>query len=128
MNVKIFYFLLVLFSISCHDGFLEKYPIDSISDENFWESSSDLKTYANQFYPRFDYVRSYIGGSTSMNNWSRREANSDNYCLSSRYDYIWNEYSIPSTGGGWAKSDWSAIRSINYALSRLDKLDPDDPE
>ncbi len=129
-NKNLFTTILVLFItlFSCNDDFLDKNPLDSISDETFWNTASDLKLYANQFYPRFDYVRTYIGGSTSMNSWSRREANSDNYTLASRNTYLWDEYTVPSSGGGWAKADWLYIRRLNYALSRTDKLDLSNPE
>lgn len=34
---------------SCNDAFLDRSP-QSLNDETFWKSVSDLKTFANAFY------------------------------------------------------------------------------
>lgn len=45
-------FILALFPIllSCNDSFLEKAPLDELSDENFWESELQVKNAANACY------------------------------------------------------------------------------
>ena len=86
---------------------MEKFPLDKINDANFWKTPDDLKTYANQFYP----ILSRIDGWTTDNM-------SDNQGPASLNSFTWNEYVVPSSGGGWAKSDWSGIRSCNYFLQR----------
>ena len=35
---------------SCNDQFLERYPLDKISNETFWKSENDLKVYNNSLY------------------------------------------------------------------------------
>lgn len=37
--------------------------------------------------------------------------------------FTWNEQVVPSSGGGWAKSDWSDIRSCNYFLNRYTSVE-----
>ena len=39
-----------LFLISCNDDFLERIPLDQISNESFWKTENDLKNYNNNFY------------------------------------------------------------------------------
>lgn len=102
-----------LFAINaCNDSFMEKYPLDKISDMNFWKTANDIELYANQFYPTLFDARVA---------WYVDDNFSDNQCPSnlSRVAFIWNEYSIPSSGGGWGKGDWKPIRDCNYALVRI---------
>ncbi|MDR0756339.1 MAG: RagB/SusD family nutrient uptake outer membrane protein, partial [Tannerella sp.] len=39
-----------LMQSSCNDDFLERAPITSLSDADFWKSENDLKIYCNNFY------------------------------------------------------------------------------
>ena len=36
-------------TISCNDAFLDRYPLDQISDENFWQTEDHVKSVANTF-------------------------------------------------------------------------------
>ena len=38
---------------SCQDDFLERSPLDQISDPEFWNSQSDLELFLNSFYDSF---------------------------------------------------------------------------
>lgn len=38
---------------ACNDDFMERYPLDKITDQNFWQSENDLKKYVNTFYPQY---------------------------------------------------------------------------
>lgn len=114
---KIFSILITLSLItffSCNDDFMERYPLDKVNDANFWQTPTDLMTYANQFYPILSRISAYTTDNMS-----------DNQGSASIVSYIWNEYVVPSSGGGWAKSDWSEIRSCNYFLQRYSKVKGD---
>jgi starch-binding outer membrane protein, SusD/RagB family len=39
-----------LFSVSCNDDFLERAPLDEISNDIFWNTENDLKVYNNGIY------------------------------------------------------------------------------
>lgn len=110
-HMKKIFSILVVLSLttffSCNDDFMERYPLDKINDANFWQTPDDLKTFANQFYPILSRVDAW-----------RNDNMSDNQGPASLNSYTWNEYVVPSSGGGWAKSDWSGIRSCNYFLQR----------
>jgi len=43
----------VVFQTSCNDDFMDRYPLDKITDENYWKTEEDLQLYANTFYPRY---------------------------------------------------------------------------
>jgi starch-binding outer membrane protein, SusD/RagB family len=113
LYLKIIIILLAIFS-SCNDDYMERYPLDKISDETFWKSASDMELYANQFYPMLSRIYSW-----------RDENMSDNQCPSVYNTFIWGEYVVPSSGGGWSKSDWSGIRSCNYFLQRYHEVKGD---
>lgn len=92
----------------CNDSFLDRAP-ESINDQTFWSSPSDLETYANQFY-------SYLpGGVTSI-----ADGESDDQVPNSISQYFWDQLSVPAEAAGWcnwSKGGWSTIRRINYFLT-----------
>ena len=111
---KIFFILLNLSLIiffSCKSDFLDRYPLDRINDANYWQTTEDLKTYANQFYPILSRIDAWMTDDMS-----------DNQAPASYNTFVWNEWVVPSSGGGWSKSDWSGIRSCNYFLQRYSKV------
>lgn len=97
--------LLLGFS-ACNNDFMDLYPEDKINDETYWKTENDLKNYANQFYTSLDNTSAYGNDNTS-----------DNQAHQSKDAFIWSDYTIPTAGGGWAKSDWANIRSCNYFLT-----------
>ena len=98
--------LLLGFS-ACNNDFMDLYPEDKINDETYWKTESDLKNFANQFYTTLDNTGIYNSDNAS-----------DNQAPQSKDNFVWNDYTIPTAGGGWAKGDWANIRSCNYFLSR----------
>jgi len=48
-NILIAFLLILFFSSSCNDDFLERIPLDSITSETFWNTESDLTVYNNSF-------------------------------------------------------------------------------
>lgn len=113
-NLYIIFILLLVFS-ACNNDFMEKYPLDEISDASYWNSAEDLAMYANTFYPEIrDKNQSY-----------QLDDGTDNQGPVSRVSYAWGETVVPTTGGGWGKSDWLLIRRCNYALVRIDKMGAD---
>jgi hypothetical protein len=52
-NILYKYIFLVSFItllVGCNDDFLQKYPLDQISNETFWTTETDLANYNNQLY------------------------------------------------------------------------------
>ncbi|MBI0397259.1 RagB/SusD family nutrient uptake outer membrane protein [Cyclobacterium marinum] len=107
--------LLLVVTSACNDEYLERYPLDQIIDAQFWSTSTDLELYANQFY---------IDLRDPQVNW-RKDDKSDNNAPGDRNSYVWGEYVIPATGGGWGKDDWLPIRRCNYALARIAEMEKD---
>lgn len=115
-SISILLFVLLVTTVACNDDYLEKFPQDKISDNNFWQTGADIEMYANQFYPTLYDARLA---------WYNLDNFSDNQSPSTRNAYTWGEYPVPSTGGGWGKGDWLQIRRCNYALERIAGMTPD---
>ncbi len=111
---KLLYIIVVPVFIlgGCNDDFMERYPLDAISDATYWKSASEIKMYANQFYEDLYPPLSY-----------QNDFKTDDMAPTNRNTYVWGESVVPSSGGGWGKSDWTKIRSCNYALSRIAALE-----
>lgn len=115
------YFIIILISLfvfsACNDDYLEKFPLSAVSDADFFKTAGDLQMYANQFYVSLKpLIYSF-----------RVDNNSDNQVVAQRPAFLWDEYTLPASGGGWAKGDWLPIRRCNYALARIEDI-PDSPE
>ncbi len=54
MNTKfkkyIFAFFATSLMVSCNDDFLQRFPLDEISSETFWNTENDLRVYNNRIY------------------------------------------------------------------------------
>lgn len=93
--------------ISCADDFLERYPLDELSPNQYFKTANDLKLYANSFYPLLPVHGMYYGGTFYS------EKNSDNMIDEIVDPRLAGTRTIPSSGGGW---DWNNIREANYFL------------
>jgi len=79
-------------------------PMDSFTDKSYWKSANDLKMYANGLY------NSMLAGPSST-----LDSESDDFVSRVYSGYLYNEYTVPSSGGGWS---WGNVRSCNYFLKR----------
>lgn len=103
----------VVAAISCNDEFMDRTPLSSINDANFWRTAEDLQTYVNGMY-------SNIGPASFSD-----EAKSDNLLYKTKNKYIWNTNKIPASGGSYAKSDFQVMRNCNYFLSHFQSASGD---
>ncbi len=107
----------VLFTaVGCNDKFLEKFPLDKISDANFWKTGDDIMMFANQFYSSLFNPKDA---------WFDYDNYSDNQDKNTHNAYTFGEYTVPASDGGWGKSDWKPISDCNYALDRIAKMTSD---
>lgn len=101
---------------SCNDAFLERSP-QSINDQTYWSTPSDLETYANAFY---DILPG--GVSNYDDTWS------DNQVPRNIESYIWQQYAVPTEDSNWSKSAWSNLRYINYFMTHYGQVTGDESE
>lgn len=100
----------------CNDAFLERAP-QSLNDNTYWNTPNDLMAYANNFYGILP------GG---VNNVS--DTQSDDQVPSSVNQFIWDQFTVPTEGGDWSKSNWQNIRNINYFMTHYGTVTGDENE
>ena len=83
-------------------------PQDSFTDKSYWNSANDLKMYANGLYNNM-----LAGPSAGY------DGESDNFINRNYSGYLYNEYTVPGSGGGWG---WGNVRSCNYFMQRYGKV------
>jgi len=109
--MKIKYSLLLAAAIvlaACNNDFLERYPLDEISSQDYWKTSSDARLYAHSFYPQVFSV----SGSDRYEHLFAADINSDDFLFVNSYPKFRGSTQIPADGG-W---DYTRIRSLNYFL------------
>jgi len=130
----IFMAFATLFLFSCNDEFLERYPLDRISNKTYWNTEEDLKVYNNTLYNmakndvRVPIMMGHgVGEVQAHGIWSLDEF-ADN--MASRddrhieYTQLRSGKHITPTNNqiyGWGS--WDFIRAINFGLENYDKAD-----
>lgn len=109
------YILCILFFglalVSCkRDEFLDRLPLDALSEPTFFKNENDLKLYSNRFYSSLP-VQGPFG-----------DNNSDNMVPANRNQFLAGLYVVPTTGGGW---NWGNERACNYFLQRYERAEAD---
>lgn len=89
-------------------------PQDSFTDKSYWNSANDLKMYANGLYNNM-----LAGPSAGY------DGTSDNFINRVYSGYLYNEYTVPTSGGSW---DWGSVRNCNYFMQRYQKVSGSEAE
>ena len=138
--MKIRYFIIfVAFTFSaCNDGFLERYPLDQVSNLSYWNNASDLATYNNNLYYEAGHDNMYyfyMGHSDGLDPYSSAlyssvylDEMSDNLAPTvsqhreSLIFYKLGKNTIPTEPkpGGWY---WDFLRICNVFLENYQKAD-----
>ncbi len=112
--IKSFLLFLGILSAACNDDFLNRYPTDSLNEENFWHNENELKQYANDFYRVFSGHNTGTGHSPLITG----DNQSDNMVPLDFNLVAAGKNIVPTSGGGW---NWTVIRSCNYFLQRYNQ-------
>lgn len=119
--------LISLFS-ACNDDFMEKYPLDKVTDKNFWQTENDLKIFLNTLYPAYiighqsDWADSKtqpteITGSPLMYG----DVFSDNAVKTgNENERLAGTHIVPTAASATAWS-WENMRKINYFLDHYNQ-------
>jgi hypothetical protein len=101
---------------------LDQNPQSNVSDPDFWNSSNDARLYVNNLYQK---LPDYTGFGVIAN--FTDDDNSDNMVGRAYNKRLNAENTLPSSGGGWAYTDWADIRNVNYFLANYSRI-KDDPK
>ncbi|MCQ2173794.1 MAG: RagB/SusD family nutrient uptake outer membrane protein [Bacteroidales bacterium] len=103
-------FTLALLAVSCTEA-LDKFPLDKLSDANFFSNEDGLKAYSNTFYSVFPGAGSYESATLCCLD------QADSYFRNKRLDAITGNRIPASSGtGDW---DWVDLRKFNTLLDNL---------
>ena len=109
--------------VSSCDDFLNKTPLDELTESTAFNTYNNFKTYSWKLYEYFDGFPT-DGGYTPANISS--EFNSDNMINAQsggESSYAYQLKSVPSTSSSW---NFSYIRNVNLMLQNIDKSSMDD--
>lgn len=107
-----FYISLILIAsiTACNEDFLDRYPLDAISDVNYFKTPKDLETYMNSFYST-TYFAKYPNHGADFNSDNQVGTNVDSRLQGTR---VIN--TSGSIGFGW-------IRRVNYFFDNYKKVE-----
>lgn len=112
-KIKLFLRAVILITIlsGCNDGFLERYPLDELTNKTFWTSENDLSSYTATLYTQIPDHKDVL--------WDDNV--SDNMAPAT-YDEKSAGLHLAETGT-W---DWSYLRKCNFFLDNYGKAKIED--
>src|SRR5262245_7153550 len=116
--MKRFFYISVaaIFLASCSKN-LDVPPVDQISNDQYWKTSSDLNAYVVQFYTAFPTFRNQSGfhGNIGMDAYS----GSDHQIQNIPVTRMSGTRTAVASGGSW---NWASIRAVNIFLENYQKV------
>ena len=117
--------LIITFTVSCSDDFLNQPPLDRINDSDVWNDKNLMDAYLFKIYDRmpWDYLEDFSGGSWGG---GHRDAISD----LARSTYSWTQLTNEFRPGNWGTAnntwpyDWwgyDILWKINYSIENIEK-------
>ncbi|PHN04489.1 RagB/SusD family nutrient uptake outer membrane protein [Flavilitoribacter nigricans] len=127
----------VLLLAGCNDDFLERYPLDRISNETFWNTENDLAVYNNSLYDlarNDDNVPILMAHDDGFDShrygiWYTDEF-TDNiaprHSRHNRYQQVRSgKHNVPSGTQWYGYKGWNFVRAINVGMDNYDRAQID---
>lgn len=123
-KIKIILFISLTFVLFGCNSWLEKEPLTQFTDDAYWTSEANVKTFCNGFYSLFNGYGTGSSSTISTNGGSGAE--SDYYFTTFGDDQANNSIdifstSVPATSGSWTQP-YAYIRLANLLLNRVDRI------
>ncbi|CAN5591510.1 RagB/SusD family nutrient uptake outer membrane protein [soil metagenome] len=124
-----------LISTGCNDEFLERYPLDEISNDTFWNTENDLRVYNNSLYHLArteDNVPLIMGhdegfDSQSRGIWHLSGYSDDTAPRHARHNDFQRvragKHPVPNGAPWFGYKGWNFLRAVNVGLDNYDKVD-----
>ncbi|WKN42407.1 RagB/SusD family nutrient uptake outer membrane protein [Tunicatimonas pelagia] len=123
---------------ACNDDFLERQPLDEISNEVFWNNENDLRVYNNNIYDiarQDDNVPIMMGHDNNFDShrfsiWYQDEFSDNMAPVHPRHNYYQEiragVHNPPAqangnTGQWFGYRGWDLVRAVNFGLENYDK-------
>ncbi|GAB2796564.1 RagB/SusD family nutrient uptake outer membrane protein [Rhabdobacter roseus] len=137
MKNKLRKYGLLLFAMfvlnGCNDDFLERYPLDRITNDTFWNTENDLRVYNNSLY---DLARNddnvpilhghYQGFESHWGSMWFLDELADNMAPKhARHTFFQQvrsgKYNVPANADWFGYKGWNFVRAINVGLANYNK-------
>lgn len=129
--------LAALLFVGCSEDFLDRTPLDEISNETFWNTENDLKVYNNRIYDLAKNERNVpilMGHHAGFQShrwgiWYIDELTDNIAPRHGRHTFFQRiragKHTVPSNPEwfGWQNGGWSFIRTINIGLENYNNAD-----
>lgn len=130
--IQVSIFAAYFFCYGCNDEFLEKYPLDKVTNNTFWNTEGDLKNYNHSLYPASTGSINFGHGNGAWDSHNTSiwflDCFSDNMGsspLNSRqnlYNEIRSGKHYPTANPRkYGYSEWDFLRDINVGLAHYHK-------
>ncbi|WPU92701.1 RagB/SusD family nutrient uptake outer membrane protein [Mucilaginibacter sabulilitoris] len=119
-TLKYLMFGLILISWGCKktDDFLTKLPLDKLTDDTYWTSEGNVRTFAFSFYPT--YFPGYASGfDLSWGGYFSGESLNDDFAPTTPTTFTKN---VPATDNGASAWSFANIRRENLFLERIKQV------
>jgi hypothetical protein len=115
-NMKTLKYIMIGLILTCWgckktDDFLTKLPLDKLTEQTYWTSEGNVRTFAYGLYPIY-FVGYASGFDLSWGGYFSGESLNDDFAPTTPTTFIKN---VPASGGGWS---FSNIRQENLLISR----------
>ncbi|WP_020533294.1 RagB/SusD family nutrient uptake outer membrane protein [Flexithrix dorotheae] len=137
MKKYILKFIILIFatllSFSCNNEFLERYPLDEISNDSFWNTENDLKVYNNSLYDlarNDDNVPILMGFDDGFDShrygiWNLSGFSDDTAPRHSRHNNYQRvragKHNVPNNPFWYGYKGWNFVRAINVGMDNYDR-------
>lgn len=126
--------IVTLLSFGCNNEFLERTPLDSSSNDAFWNSEADMIVYNNSLYNiarREDDVSILMGHDEGFDSQSRgwiyHDGFSDNtaprHSRADRFAKVRaGKHTIPDNPEWFGYKGWNFLSAVNFGLENYDRV------
>ncbi len=110
LNILLIFAALIAL-MSCEDDFLEKQPIDQMTDGNYWTSESNVESFS---YGLYGHSFQGYGSGWTWGDYFTGQSLNDDFAPTTPTPFTKN---VPIAGGVW---DFVYVRKANLMLDRID--------
>jgi starch-binding outer membrane protein, SusD/RagB family len=123
--------VVLCFLYNCNNDFLERYPLDQVSNETFWNSENDIKVYNNSLYnlAKDDINVPVMMGHTGTDGIWSLDLFTDNLAPRESSNLYYQHiragmHIIPTSSQkyGWNANIWQFLRAVNVGLENYSRV------
>ncbi len=134
-NIILVFLFLLLVGTGCNDEFLERYPLDGVTNNTFWNTENDLVVYNNSLYniarddDNVPILMAHDDGfdSHKYSIWYLDELSDNATARHSRHTFYMQvrsgKHNAPVSPDFYGFKGWNFVRAINIGLANYAKAD-----